>query len=142
MAAMLSQRPAAPQAAPISAADVAMEFTGSLSRQAAAEAAHANPGTLAAASSVTAEFTAWLAACSNARGGVTVLDCTPEDVAVFFESSWLLKHGSMQLARGGLHAAPSYLDSSVSHLSGMFKRLGREGPYSYSHKVRFASFMG
>ena len=89
-----------------------------------------------------AEFTAWLAARSSARGGVTVLDCTPEDVAVFFESNWLLKHGSMQLAGGGLHAAPSYLDSSVSHLSGMFKRLGREGPYSYSHKVRFASFMG
>lgn len=42
-AALLSQRPAAPQAAPISAADVAMEFTGSLSRQAATEAVHANP---------------------------------------------------------------------------------------------------
>ncbi len=49
---------------------------------------------------MTAEFTAWMAARSSARGGVTVLDCTPEDVAVFFESSWLLKHGSMQLAGG------------------------------------------
>ena len=80
---LLPQRPAAPQAAPISAADVQREFTGWLSRQVQAEAVHANPGTLAAASSVVADFSAWLAACSTARSAVTVLiGSTAEDVAV------------------------------------------------------------
>ena len=81
-----------------------------------------------------AEFTHWLAARSAARG-VTIQDCSPEDVAVFFESWWLQQHGSSQLEDGELYAAPSYLDSAVSHLSGLFKRLGREGSYDYTRKV-------
>ena len=136
MAALLAKRSPAQPAAPLSKAEVLDEFVLSLGRQAAAEADHANPGTLAAASRVAAELTAWLAARSTARGGVTVHDCTPEDVAVFFESSWLQHHGSSLLEDGGVYAAPSYLDSAVSHLSGFFKRLGRESGYNYAQKVR------
>jgi len=135
MAAVLAQRSQAAPADALSEGEVLDEYVSSLGRQAAAEAAHANVGTIAAASSVVAEFTAWVKVRSKARGGVTAHDCTPEDVAVFFEASWLQQHGSTLLQDGGVYAAPSYLDSAVSHLSGLFKRLGREGAYNYTFQV-------
>lgn len=110
------------------------EYMGSLQRLAAVEAATANPGTMSAASAVCQEFCSWLAVRSSARG-VSVQTCTPEDVAVFFESDWLPNHGSSVLTDGQVHAAPSYLDTSVSHLSGFFKRLGRDGQYNHSTQV-------
>ena len=131
---LLSRRDAPAVAAPLPDTAVLAEYTGSLQRLASAEAAAANPSTSAAAAAVCSEFSSWLVARSWARG-VTLLTCTPEDVAVFFESCWLRQHGSSQLRDGQLHASPSYLASAVSHLSGLFKRLGREGHYNHSAQV-------
>lgn len=79
------------------------------------------------------ELSAWLAPRSTARGGVGLHNCTPEDLVVFFETAWLPNHGTMLLDDGQLHAAPSSMDSTISHLSAAFQRLGRRhhGEYNY-----------
>lgn len=137
MAALLQAHPAAqqPQPAPCSPDEVLQEYLDSLGRLATAEAAVANRSTLRAASSVADELSAWLAARSTARGGVGLHNCTPEDVVVFLETTWLPNHGTTLLADGQLHAAPSYLDSTISHLSAAFQRLGRHGEYSHEQQV-------
>ena len=57
------------------------EFEQSLLRQAAAQAAVANPGTRSATRSIVTEFLQWLAARGQARG-VSAQTCRPVDVAV------------------------------------------------------------
>lgn len=104
------------------------EYTASLTRVAAAEAEAANPGSKAAAAAAAQEFMAWLSARSTARG-VDLLTCTPEDIIVFLESYWLRRHGSLLLSDGNLHAAPSTLSATISHLSGVLKAAGRSGLY-------------
>ena len=110
----------------VPAAAVAAEYCSSLARQATAAASLANAGTAAAAAAVGQEFAPWLEPRAAARGA-TLLTCTPEDVVVFFESHWLPRHGSTVLEDGETHASPAYLDTSVSHLSGLFRRWGARG---------------
>ena len=78
---------------------------------------------------------AWMQPRCQARG-VTLMSCAPVDISVYFTSSWLPSHGSLLLDDGQTHAAPSYLENTVSHLSSFFKKLGREGPYDYAKQVR------
>ncbi|KAL4452526.1 hypothetical protein ABPG75_008188, partial [Micractinium tetrahymenae] len=130
-AALLSRRPPPAAEAPLGSSEVLAEYASSLQRLAQNEAAAANPSTSAAAAAVSSEFCSWLAARSLARR-ITLQTCTPEDVAVFFESHWLPKHCSSLLEDGAVHAAPSYLASTVSHLRGFFKRLGRDGQFSHA----------
>ncbi|KAL4448042.1 hypothetical protein ABPG75_005261 [Micractinium tetrahymenae] len=106
----MNRRPPPAAEAPLGSSEVLAEYASSLQRLAQNEAAAANPSTSAAAAAT----------------------CTPEDVAVFFESHWLPKHGSSLLEDGAVHAAPSYLASTVSHLRGFFKRLGRDGQFSHA----------
>ncbi|KAL4439968.1 hypothetical protein ABPG75_002969 [Micractinium tetrahymenae] len=127
----MNRRPPPAAEAPLGSSEVLAEYASSLQRLAQNEAAAANPSTSAAAAAVSSEFCSWLAARSLARR-ITLQTCTPEDVAVFFESHWLPKHGSSLLEDGAVHAAPSYLASTVSHLRGFFKRLGRDGQFSHA----------
>jgi hypothetical protein len=131
VAALLSRRPAqqAQHSAAMSQVELLAEYFASLQRSAAVEASAANPRSAAAAATVCQEFLAWMQPRCNARG-IAVQDSTPEDVRVFFES-----HGSTLLSDGRLHAAPSYLDSSVSHLGSLFKALGKDRPFDYETQV-------
>ena len=132
---MLLQRRAPQAFSPsLSAAAVSAEYTAGLLQLAGAEAAAANPSTAAAAAAVGAEFTNWLAARGAARS-VTLQTCTPVDVAMFFYTDWLQRHGASVLSDGQVHAAPSYLSSAISHLSGLFRRLGRSAPYDHTLQV-------
>mgnify|MGYP001810657052 CR=1 FL=1 len=117
------------------------EYASSLQQQAAAEAAVANPGTASAAAAAVSEFTAWLQARSPARG-VTLQTCAPIDISVYITTSWLPAHGSLLLDDGEVHAAPSYLENTISHLSTFFKNLGREGDYDYGKQVSLCCTAG
>ena len=136
--ALLHTRPAAQQEQPsISTAAVVQEYAVSLQRSADMEAAAGCSRTAAQAVAVCHEFSAFLAARQAARG-VSLLTCSPVDIKVFFETQWLKQHGSTVLSDGQRYAAPSYLETSISHLSGLFKRLGRVGDYDSIRQVRSA----
>jgi hypothetical protein len=132
--ARLQAKPAAVRQPTLSPAQVFEEYSNSLARVAAAEAEAAHPGSRAAAAAVAQDFLSWLGPRSTARH-VSLATCTPEDIVVFFESHWLREHGSTLLSDGEVHAAPSYLSTSISHLSGMFKVLGRVGAYDPDRQV-------
>lgn len=119
---------------PLSQEQVLQEYTDSLQQLAAAEAEVANSSTASAAAAAVSEFTAWLQARSLARG-ITLQTCAPVDICVYFTSSWLPVHGSLVLDDGEVHAAPSYLENTISHLSTFFKKLGREGEYDCGKQV-------
>ena len=136
--ALLHTRPAAQQEQPpLSTAAVVQEYAGSLQRSADMEAAAGCSRSTAQAAAVCHEFAAFLAARQGARG-VTLLTCSPVDIKVFFETQWLKQHGSTVLSDGQRYAAPSYLETCISHLSGLFKRLGRVGEYDSIRQVRTA----
>jgi hypothetical protein len=137
--ARLQAKPVAITQPTLSSAQVFEEYSNSLARVAAAEAEAANPGSRTAAAAVARDFLSWLGPHSTARH-VSPANCTPEDIVVFLESHWLHQHGSTLLSDGEVHAAPSYLSTSMSHLSGMFKVLGRVGVYDPDRQV-WASVM-
>ena len=132
--ALLDARPPQQAQQALTATEMVAEYAASLQRCAVSEAAAANNSTAAQAAAVSHEFITWLSARQQARG-VSLQTCTPVDVKVFFESHWLQQHGSLLLSDGKQYAAPSYLSSSISHLSGMFRRLGRTGEYDAQRQV-------
>ena len=132
--ALLNKRPAQQVQSALSSAQVIQEYLASLQRSAEAEAQAGNSSSSAQAAAVCQEFDAFLQARHAVRGA-TLLTCSPVDVKVFFESQWLSQHGSLVLNDGQQYAAPSYLNTSISHLSGLFKRLRRTGEYDSARQV-------
>lgn len=127
--ALLSMQPALQVQQVLTPAQVVQEYTDSLQRSAAAEAAADTRITALQAAIVCQELNAFLQARQAARG-VSLLTCSPVEVKVgVLESQCLRQHGSTMLSDGHLHAVPSYLNTAISHLSGLFKRLGCNGEY-------------
>ena len=75
------------------------------------------------------ELDQWLS-CLPSSWGKSLLTCTPTDVIIFMERSWLAKHGGTVLPDGSIVASPSGVNSCLSSLSTGFSLLGRGGGWS------------
>jgi hypothetical protein len=74
-----------------------------------------------------AEFDSW----SWAQLGKPGVFCTPDDLVVYLESSYLRQHGRQTAADGSSCPAPGTLASAVAHLSTRLQELGCRGPWDW-----------
>jgi hypothetical protein len=74
-----------------------------------------------------AEFDSW----SWDQLGTPGVYCTPNDLVVYLESSFLRQHGRQVAADGSSCPAPGTVASTVAHLSTRFQQLGCRGPWDW-----------
>jgi hypothetical protein len=74
-----------------------------------------------------AQFDSW----SWDQLGMPGVYCTPNDLVVYLESSFLRQHGRQVAADGSSCPAPGTLASTVAHLSTRFQQLGCRGPWDW-----------
>ena len=66
---------------------------------------------------------------SRQQLGRPAVQCTPDDLIVYLESSFIKQHGRQAAADGSSCPAPSTVKTIVSHLSTKFQQLGRRGTW-------------
>jgi hypothetical protein len=75
------------------------------------------------------EFSQWLQQLPASRGSGSWQGCVPTDILAYMEGAWLPAHGTTELLDGSLGTSPSYMQSSLSHLSTAFKLMGRRASW-------------
>jgi len=64
--------------------------------------------------------------------GKPAVECTPNDLVVYLESSYKKHHGKQKAADGSRCPAPSSIAGMVSHLSTRYKELGQRGTWDWA----------
>ena len=105
-----------------------------LQESAKTSSAAIKPSTTVAASKAFNEFWQWFAA-REAFLGRDVWHATPQDIAVYMETYWLQHHGELLLLDGHLHASPSYVRSTISHLSSIYKKANQDKAWDLHSQV-------
>lgn len=126
--------PASPGSSSMSPQSLAQEYYQGLQQGAATIAAHRKMATNAAGSKAWAEFSQWM----TERAGITgrgAWDATPQDLMVYMETHWLLRHGELLLSDQQLHASPGYVRGTLSHLSSIYQMAGKETAWDNSTQV-------
>lgn len=87
------------------------------------------PATIQKREQISQEFAAFLQ-CLPASWGRSIHNCGPLDILAFVELSWVHKHQGSWLPNGSKVASPSGHSGMLSHLSTMFRLIGRCGPWN------------